>query len=249
MSQQPEPGDESERSYSTIWERMAGETTRPRVSLSYERIATAGVEIADSDGLQSVSMRKLAQRLGVATMATYRYVSTKDDLYELMLDACHAELQLTPDALTDWRSALLAYAEAFRGMIIRHPWITQVPELLPGNLTPHLVVVVEQVLTTLSSLRIDVDSRMAMVASTSAFVQSAVAAEMAQRHLKQRYGWKDDDERRSAYHPYMSQLTGTGEYPHLTDYLVNGTNLDDGEWQFQFGLQCLLEGMSARLDI
>lgn len=240
---------EAERPYSAIWERMTSDSARPRISLSYERIASAAVEIADADGLHAVSMRKLAQRLGVATMATYRYVSSKDDLYELMLDHCHSELHLDPGALSHWRTALAGFAQAVREMIIRHPWITQVPELLPGNLTPHLVEVVERVLEALSDLRIDVDSRMAMVGSISAFVQSAVAAEVAQEQIKQRYGWKDDEERRSAYHPYMSQLTSSGEYPHLTDYLVNGTNRDDGEWQFQFGLQCLLDGMAARLEI
>lgn len=233
----------------TIWERMSNDASRPRVPLSYDRIASAAVEIADTDGLPAVSMRKLAQQLGVATMATYRYVSSKNDLYELMLDACHAELQLDPAALISWRAALNDFAQAIRKMIIQHPWVTQLPELLPGNLTPHLVQVVEKVLGALSDLRIDVDSKMAMLTSTSAFVHSAVATEVAQQRLKQRHGWKDDEERRSAYHPYMSRLTGSGEYPHLADYLVNGTNRDDGEWQFEFGLQCLLDGMAARLDI
>ena len=245
MNREPDSGAEPPNI--TIWERMANDSARPRVPLSYERIASAAVEIADADGLSAVSMRKLAQRLGVATMATYRYVSSKDDLYELMLDACHAELRLDQEALSNWRTALNDFAEAIRNMIIQHPWVTQLPELLPGNLTPHFVEVVEQVLAALSALEIDVDSKMAMLASTSAFVHSAAAAEVAQQQLKQRHGWKDDEERRSAYHPYMSRLTGSGDYPHLADYLVNGTNRDDGEWQFEFGLQCLLDGMATRL--
>lgn len=248
MRQEPERGDDQAPPYSTIWERAARDSAKPRVSLSYERIATAAVEIADSEGLPAVSMRKLAHRLGVATMATYRYVSSKDDLYQLMIDTCHAEIRLLPEALSDWRSALRSYAEEIRAMTIRHPWIAEVPELLPGNLTPHMVEVVEQVLQALNDLDADVDSKMAMLGATSAFVRGAAAAEVGQQHMKLRHGWADDDELRDAYHPYMSGLVRSGNYPRLADYLVDGSNRDDGSWQFEFGLSCLIEGMAARLD-
>lgn len=247
MEKTPAGGREGEQAYSTIWERAARDSSKSRVALSYDRIAAAAVEIADADGLDAVSMRKLAQHLGVATMATYRYVSGKDDLYELMTDACHAEIRLDPAATSHWKSALVSYAEQMRAMTARHPWIVGVPDPLPGVLTPHMAAVVEQVLDSMGDLETDVDSKMAMLTSITAFVHGATAAEVAQRQLMLRRGWSTDDEVRGAYHPYMSGLTSSSDYPRLADYLVNGTNRDDGAWQFEFGLDCLLTGIAIRL--
>lgn len=240
---------ESAGPYSTIWERMAQDATRSRSGLTYERITRAALAIADEEGLAAVSMRRLAQRLEVATMATYRYVSGKDDVLQLMVDACHGEIIMDPAALSHWRTSVVSYAQQYRGMVLRHPWIVEVPELVPGNLTPHMAAVVEKVLGSLTEYDIDVDSKMAIVGSTTVFVHGACAAEVAEQCARVRHGWTGEDDVRSAHHPYMVALTSTGEHPRLVEYLVEGSNRDDGAWQFEFGLESLLEGMAARLGI
>ena len=233
----------------TIWERLDRTPTGPRVALTHDRIAKAAIEIADAEGLDAVSMRKLAQHLGVATMAPYRYVSSKDDLFELMVDAAHAKIVIDRPAGQGWRPTLWAYAEQVRAITVEHAWIVGVHARLPGVLTPHMAAVVEQVLESMDDLDVDVDSKMAVLSTVTAFAHGATAAEVAQHQLMSRHGWTTDDDVRGAYHPYMASLTSSGRYPKLVDYLVNGSNEDDGTWQFEFGLGCLLDGIAARLGI
>jgi hypothetical protein len=99
--------EEDPRYKPVIWERVESAGRGPRPTLTHDQIARAAVEIADEADLSAVSMRRLAERLGIATMGLYRYVSGKDDVYELMLDVVAAELTL-PDG--GWRVVADAYA-------------------------------------------------------------------------------------------------------------------------------------------
>ncbi|WP_280236636.1 TetR/AcrR family transcriptional regulator C-terminal domain-containing protein [Nocardia cyriacigeorgica] len=230
----------------TIWERLDQPPTSARVPLSHDRIALAAIELADAEGLGAVSMRRLAEHLGVATMAPYRYISGKDDLFELMVDMAHADIDL-PAASEGWKHVLRAYADQVRAVTLRHPWLVQIYARLPGVLTPRMADISEQALSSMTGLDVDVDAKMAILATVTAFTHGAAAAEVAQHQLMGRQGWDSDDDVRSAYHPYMAQLTGAGRYPALADYLVNGSNNDTAAWQFDFGLDCVLDGIGATL--
>src|SRR3569833_1197203 len=105
-----------------LWERIEGSSRGPRPTLTHSQLAHAAVEIAAPDGLSAVSMRHLAERLGIATMGLYRYVTGKDELYELMLDAVAAEITLPGGG---WREVADAYARQFRALSLRHPWTVQ----------------------------------------------------------------------------------------------------------------------------
>src|SRR5919206_5031328 len=106
----------------TIWERLERPGRGPRPALTHDQIARAGVEIADEQGLDAVSMRRLAERLGVATMALYRYVASKDDVLELMIDAVSAEIELPRDA--EWRDLAQSFAHQLRAVGLRHHRLT-----------------------------------------------------------------------------------------------------------------------------
>ncbi|MEU4598435.1 TetR/AcrR family transcriptional regulator [Nocardia sp. NPDC023988] len=230
----------------TIWERLGRSPAEQRAPLSHDRLASAAIEMADLHGLDALSMRKLAEHLGVTAMAPYRYISGKDDLFELMVDTVHADIAL-PARAGDWRETLGAYAEQVREITLRHPWLAQIFARLPGVLTPRMADIAEQVLASMDAVDADVDAKMAMLAGVTAFTHGAAAAEVAQHQLMARRGWTSDDDVRSAYHPYMAELTATGRHPHLVDYLVGGSNQDTAEWQFRFGLECLLEGIATKL--
>src|SRR5690349_12346401 len=110
----------------TIWERIERPAAAPRSVLSHQQIAAAAVELADAEGLDSLSMRRLAARLGVAAMAIYRYVSSKQELLELMVDATFAESQEgMGEAPCGWRDVLRAMARQNRARMLRHPWLAQ----------------------------------------------------------------------------------------------------------------------------
>jgi AcrR family transcriptional regulator len=94
-----------------------------KASARRQEIVDAAVRLADAEGLEAVSMRRLAEELGVGTMTPYSYVADKDELLDLMLDEVSREM-LVPEPLPgDWRAALRAIALATRATVEAHPWI------------------------------------------------------------------------------------------------------------------------------
>ncbi|CAM5264497.1 TetR/AcrR family transcriptional regulator OS=Streptomyces alboniger OX=132473 GN=CP975_17070 PE=4 SV=1 [Streptomyces alboniger] len=93
--------------------------------LDRERITEVTVRLLDAEGLARFSMRRLAAELNVTAMSVYWDVDTKDDLLELALDAAFGKLDLPdPDADEDWRDQLRALARVYRGLLVRHPWLS-----------------------------------------------------------------------------------------------------------------------------
>lgn len=118
----------------SLWERLERPAPAPRQALSPQRIATAAVAIADAEGLEAVTMRRLAAELSVAPMAPYRHVSGKDDLLELMVDHVYTGLTL-PEGL-DWRDNLRTLAMRTRELMLGHRWLAQLPPQARLSLTP-----------------------------------------------------------------------------------------------------------------
>ena len=88
--------------------------------LSRERIVRAAVDLAEAEGFDSLSMRRLAEELGAAPMALYRHVANKDDLLDGMIDVVFGELDFPADGA--WRVALRERAAGMRLALLRHPW-------------------------------------------------------------------------------------------------------------------------------
>lgn len=109
----------------------AGEA--PRVQLTRPRVIAAAVELADRDGIESISMRKLAQELGVEAMSLYTHVRNKNDLLDGMADAVVSEIPL-PAIGGDWKASLRQMALAARTVVLRHPWAPRTVETraVPG---------------------------------------------------------------------------------------------------------------------
>jgi AcrR family transcriptional regulator len=108
-----------------------------RAPLSRDRIVTTAVAVADEDGVEAVTMRKLADRLGFEAMSLYRHVTNKGDLLEGMLDLVVAEWDTEPDG--DWRAAVRAIAVSVHTSLRRHPWaapllLTSAHGARPGRL-------------------------------------------------------------------------------------------------------------------
>jgi AcrR family transcriptional regulator len=114
---------------SSVW--LEGKARRGRgggqpSGLDRDRITAVTVRLLDAEGLDRFSMRRLAAELNVTAMSVYWYVDTKDDLLELALDAVYGEMRLPdPDAAgEDWRRQLRALAAQYRGVLVRHPWMS-----------------------------------------------------------------------------------------------------------------------------
>jgi AcrR family transcriptional regulator len=93
--------------------------------LDRERITGAAVRLLDAEGLSKFSMRRLAAELNVTAMSVYWYVDTKDDLLELALDRVFGETRLPgEESEEDWRDQVRALATEYRGVLVRHPWVS-----------------------------------------------------------------------------------------------------------------------------
>jgi len=95
--------------------------TKARVPLSKERILRAAVALADRDGFESLTMRKLAQELGAGAMSLYHYVPNKDELLDGMIDIVFSEIDLPPTDV-NWRTAMRQRAISTREVLNRHRW-------------------------------------------------------------------------------------------------------------------------------
>ena len=113
-------------SMQAAWGLQSRPAKGPKPALSLDRIVTAAVRIADTDGLAAVSMSKVAAEVGATAMALYRYVGNKDELLALMVDAA---LGAAPEGQSgqDWRAGLAAWAWAAGESYRRHPWALRVP--------------------------------------------------------------------------------------------------------------------------
>jgi len=111
---------------------MSRDATPARQPLSPDRVVDAGVALADSEGLDGLSMRELAQRLGVVPMALYKHVANKEDLLDGMVDRVWAEVE-PPAPELGWREAMRRRSISLRDALRRHPWAVG---LLEGRMRP-----------------------------------------------------------------------------------------------------------------
>lgn len=251
MASEKEPGGELPAADKrlSIWERLEHPTPAPRASLTHDQIAAAAVEIADTEGLDCVSIRRLAGRLGVAPMALYRYVSSKEEIFELMVDAVHAGGVDFGATSGDWRAVMRATAHGSRATMLRHPWLGRVSSQVVTALTPSQLASAERALAALDGLDLDADTMMAIFDTVIAYARGATAREVVLLENMKREGWQTGDDVRDALAPHMIWHMRTGRYPTFQQWAREAKRKDDVEWRFDFGLDCVLNGIAAQLSI
>ena len=111
--------------------------TGPRAPLSRDRVLHAAISLADEDGIESLSMRKLGQALGVEAMSLYNHVANKDDILNGIIDLVLSEFDL-PSADEEWEAAIWKCAISAHDALVRHPWacnlIMSIPRVSPPRL-------------------------------------------------------------------------------------------------------------------
>src|SRR5260370_1284644 len=121
------------RTLELLWREPgpAGSRRGPRQGLSAGRVAAAAIALADSDGLGSVTMRAVAQVLGVVPMSLYTYVPGKAELLDLMLDTVYRQMPRGDLSGLPWRERLAAVAQENRDLFTLHPWIAGISTSRP----------------------------------------------------------------------------------------------------------------------
>ncbi|QNS05241.1 TetR/AcrR family transcriptional regulator [Streptomyces xanthii] len=222
-----------------VWERPEPAERPVPAPLSRERIVRAAIRLADADGLDAVSLRKVATVLDVRPMRLYGYIDSKDELLDLMVDAAHAEIRPTGDG---WREVLRSLAESTRHTAHRHEWLA---DLLGGRpqFGPHALATGECVVAALDE--VDVDAVMPLVAAVNAYVIGAVRREIADRRAERATGM-DEKRWQASLGPYLERTFATGRFPALATVVHDAAHLD-ADATFHIGLDCLLDGIAARL--
>lgn len=185
-----------------IWTRERPGTRRPRHSL--DQIADAALHVADTEGVDALSMRRLAAELGSGTMTLYHYVHTKDELMALLGDRVMSELLLDDRELPDdWREAMTAIARRTRDVLLAHPWVFDIAE--DPTVGPSGVRHFDQSLQALSSLDIGVAERLDIIQTVDEYVFGYCL------HRRNDATDTAPDEMRS----YVIDLARGGEYPQV----------------------------------
>ncbi|WP_393056326.1 TetR/AcrR family transcriptional regulator C-terminal domain-containing protein [Streptomyces sp. LN549] len=195
-----------------IWARPERAGRGPKPAFSRADIAAAAVRIADAEGLDAVSMRKVAAELGCGTMSLYNYVPRKEDLYELMLDAVSAGYDY-PEPSGDWRADLLALAHQARGMMHRHTWVPRLMSPVYG-FSPNALRYLEYALSCLDAVDARFGEKMELIAMVNGVVTTYTANEIATAERSRSLPWSEEQEQAARTGYLISQIM-TGKYPRM----------------------------------
>ncbi|MEV4314948.1 TetR/AcrR family transcriptional regulator C-terminal domain-containing protein [Actinocrispum sp. NPDC049592] len=223
-----------------VWERPEPPDRPTPAPLSRERIVHAAIRLADADGLEAVSLRKVAAELDAGPMRLYGYIATKEELLDLMVDAVHAEIH---PAGTGWREVLQSLAETTRQAAHRHEWLA---DLLGGRpqLGPNTLATSEAVLAAMGD--VDLNTVMPAVAAVNAYVTGAVRREITERRAERASGMSKR-QWQATYGPYLERTFATGRFAALETLVRDGPHLD-ADQTFRAGLEFLLDGVEARIS-
>ena len=237
----------SERGSETrlVWERPEPESRPVPTPLSRDRIVRAAITIADEEGLASVSLRKVAASLDAGPMRLYGYLSNKDELFELMVDAVYGEMMSTGPIDEDWRGALRTIAHRTRQTAREHRWFI---DLLGGrpNIGPNALEHLEASFSTLSGTPgfEDIDDVMQAIWTVNAYVIGAIRSEASELQAELQSGM-NQTEWQTATGPYIYRMIATGRFPALAKVVQDATH--PPHVVFDEGLDCVLDGIAARL--
>ncbi|GGP81114.1 TetR/AcrR family transcriptional regulator [Streptosporangium pseudovulgare] len=216
----------------------------PRPGLSLRRIVRAAIELADAEGLEGLSMRKVADRLGFTTMSLYRHVPGRDQLVDLMRDEVLGEVlagapEEGPGAGGSWRERLAEVARQGWELRGRHPWLAEVrgSRHLPG---PNAVAHYDYMLGTLTGTALRPSEVIAVIDLLGRFVDAEALLLAETRREERRSGVSEQD----WWGARDSLYERLGRYPTLTRLWETG-GWDRPEDSFAFGLRRLLDGVEV----
>jgi len=205
-------------------------TTRP--PLTRDRILEAGIRLADEGGIESVTMRKLGQALGVEAMSLYNHVAGKDEILDGLGDLVMREFELPPPN-GDWESSLRRLAVSAHDALIRHPWAASLL-VSPARRIPTRMRYIDAVCGCLRTAGFSPEATFHAYHAIDSHILGFTLWEL---------GHAMPDVSKDAIEEFLRTLP-RDEYPHLAEHVdqhLHGTNRDD-QPEFEFGLDLILDG-------
>jgi AcrR family transcriptional regulator len=229
-----------------LWGTRERPSRGPKPGLTLERIVATAIGIADAEGLEAVSMRRVAAELGMGTMSLYRYVPGKSELLDLMLDRV-SDPGNAADRMKgqDWRRVLETYAFGLWDLYTSHSWLLQVNWARP-LLGPSSLAGLELLLQGLRDTGLTDQERMMAIVAMESYVTGAARRYMHVKVATERTG-VSEDEFWAAQTPALERALASGEYPALAQLSEEAFGASH-EQTFAFGLERLLDGVEDLLE-
>ncbi len=234
-------------------ERAAQPPRRDR-GLSRDEIVRTAIAVADADGPEAISMRRIARELRAGAMSLYWHVGSKEELLDLMLDSIEADIEV-PEPSGQWRADLATFAHRARAAMSRHRWAMDFIVGRPPS-GPNDARNLERLLGLFDGTGVT-DTRLVMdiFMTVTTYVMGAVMREAqeirSERDQERAEADLTEEEIRATRESYRKWFEASGRYPRITRLMEAGVDPDDPatrDERFQFGLDCVLDGITARLN-
>ncbi|MFI8993589.1 TetR/AcrR family transcriptional regulator [Streptomyces sp. NPDC053542] len=221
-----------------LWLGTARTGRGRRPAFSREAITAAAVALADAEGLDAVTMRRVAAEVGAGVMSLYSYAPDKETLLELMVDHVSGELPADEPLTGDWRADLKAIGHLQRALMLRHPWL---PAALTARRTlgPHALAFLEHALAALRPTRLDGAAKLEVFSQLTGFVAGHVGYEIAQAAAAEAPG------RAAAEARYLAAVAADGHHPELAAALAAPGRPLTPEATFTRFLDRLIDGLET----
>lgn len=233
------------RTQELLWNGLPETTKGPRPTLTLDQVVAAGIAIADAEGIEALSMRRLAKELGMGTMSLYRYVPGKPELISLMLDrVLGAPADQFADLGDDWRAVLDRAARDGRRTYLLHRWLLQV-NVARSLIGPSSMASIDATLAALRSLPMSDRDKLSVITAIDGFVVGTVRTELLYEKGAEETG-VSDEEFWELQIPYFNAAMETGRYPTM---MALDEDAFDGPWEetFELGLSAMLDGLELRV--
>ena len=222
----------------------------PRQGLSVSAVVATATQVADTEGLEAVTMRRVAKALGVAPMTLYTYVPGKAELLDLMLDAAYTSMPRLDSSGQPWRQRLAAVAEENKTLFENHPWAATISTIRPP-LGPGMMAKYEHELLALEGLGLDDVVMDASLTYLLGFVQSWARAAADARAAHQDSAM-DDDEWWATSGPMLARVLDQAAYPIAARVGSAAGAAHGGAYSpghaYTFGLARVLDGLSTLIE-
>jgi AcrR family transcriptional regulator len=219
----------------SVWELPERGTRGPKPRHDRAEIASAAVRIADAEGLDGLTMRRVAAELGMATMTLYNYLPTKDHLAQLVIDKLAAEYAYPQALPADKRSAIAELARQARDVARRHPWVATLmqPPYPPG---PNGLRYLDYFLGLLDGSGLDTGAKLEVIALISGFatMYGAMHATLARHGIT-------GGQHAGMHARAFAHAAASGQYPNLTAALATAGPARGQDAIFESGIRRLID--------
>jgi AcrR family transcriptional regulator len=236
------------RSLELLWRAHQAPTRGPKPRLDLDQIVNAAMDVADAEGLATLSMRKVAERLGVGTMSLYTYVPGKAELIDLMFDQSVAGANERSEGT--WRARLERIARENWARYHRHPWLLEITMVRPV-LGPNVIARYDHELNAVEGIGLTDVEMDAVVSLIAGHVEGAARRALEAAHAARSTG-QSDEAWWAERAPLLERLLEPERYPTAIRVGAAAGQEHNAayapEHSFEFGLERILDGVQALLE-